>query len=224
MTTILSLGAGVNSTAILALIKQGKIRCPEKIVFADTGCEHPETYQHLEYLKKYFYIDTVKREGQNLYGYYFEHKIIPTRMYRHCTDKFKIQPLKKYALQQHDAHFLIGFCKGEENRAKDFCLKTNVSFPLIELGLDRADCKRVIKEAGLPIPIKSGCYCCPFTKSSGWKWLNRTHPELFDRAVALEKNGSRYPILTLSHLPLEQVIQKHELCDWLGACSMCEVM
>ena len=39
MKPILSYGGGVNSTAILALIKLGKIEMPDYIVFSDTGCE-----------------------------------------------------------------------------------------------------------------------------------------------------------------------------------------
>jgi len=50
MKYILSWGGGVNSTAILAMIKLGMLPefTPENthIVFADTGAEMPYTYEH----------------------------------------------------------------------------------------------------------------------------------------------------------------------------------
>ena len=230
---ILSLGAGVNSTAILALKALGQVDFQE-VVFANTGGELPETYQFIEKKIKPFCVNQkinyveIKREGDTLYDYYFKHQIIPTRMYRHCTDKFKIQPLKKYALsrcQGEDVTFIIGFAKGEENRAKNFCLKTNVEFPLIDLGIDREECKYLCQKVFGKVPNKSGCHFCPYTKVRNWKWLNRNHPDLFQKDIALERNCSRYPDLTLHQgAPLEQVISKTEMCDWLGeACSICEV-
>jgi hypothetical protein len=230
---ILSLGAGVNSTALLVLKELGKVDF-ESVVFSDTGGEHPETYEFLDrvirpYCDKLgvelFYI---KRDGQPLYETYLEKRIIPTRMYRHCSDKFKIQPLKKFAMSNYpnqDIQFIIGFCKGEEHRAEKFCLSKFASFPLIDLGIDREGCKQLIKDAGLPVPIKSGCYFCPHTRVKNWKWLKRTHPELFNKAIKLEQNCMRYPDLTLHQgSSLEKVVSKKEMCDFITEpCSFCEV-
>src|SRR5215468_4909221 len=37
-------------------------------------------------------------------------------------------------------------------------------YPLMEWGWDREHCKRVIADAGLPIPVKSACFFCPASK------------------------------------------------------------
>jgi hypothetical protein len=44
-------GGGVDSTAMLCLLKQNGIR-PEIITFADTGAEKPETYEHVRRMDK----------------------------------------------------------------------------------------------------------------------------------------------------------------------------
>jgi 3'-phosphoadenosine 5'-phosphosulfate sulfotransferase (PAPS reductase)/FAD synthetase len=45
--TALSLGAGVNSTALLILIEREGLQLDE-VVFADTGSERPETYEYIK--------------------------------------------------------------------------------------------------------------------------------------------------------------------------------
>ena len=49
---IISLSAGVQSTTLALMAKHGEIDpMPEGAIFADTGAEPPEVYQHLEWLK-----------------------------------------------------------------------------------------------------------------------------------------------------------------------------
>lgn len=52
--------------------------------------------------------------------------------------------------------------------------------------LRRSDCERVIRDAGLPVPGKSACYFCPFTRPSAWQDRRRNEPELFGKACDLE--------------------------------------
>lgn len=48
---ILSLGAGVQSTTVALLAVHGEIKKPEHAIFADTGWEPKEVYDHLQWLK-----------------------------------------------------------------------------------------------------------------------------------------------------------------------------
>lgn len=48
---VLSLGAGVQSSAILLMAIKGEMPKPDVAIFADTGWENPDTYKHLEWLK-----------------------------------------------------------------------------------------------------------------------------------------------------------------------------
>src|SRR5688572_32281679 len=47
---ILSLGAGVQSTALALLAARGELPLPEAAIFADTGWESAVTYAHLDWL------------------------------------------------------------------------------------------------------------------------------------------------------------------------------
>ncbi|GAK12218.1 hypothetical protein [Geomicrobium sp. JCM 19039] len=58
---VLSLGAGVQSTAMLYMSLRGDLPKPDYIVFADTGWEPQDVYDHVEFLKR-----ECERYGQEL--------------------------------------------------------------------------------------------------------------------------------------------------------------
>ncbi len=63
-------------------------------------------------------------------------------------------------------------------------------YPLAsDWGMDRAACERSIRDAGLPVPIKSACWFCPASKKKEIVWLREHHPELLERALAIEANA-----------------------------------
>lgn len=62
-------------------------------------------------------------------------------------------------------------------------------YPLLEWGYDREACKRIIAEAGLPVPPKSACFYCPASKKPEIDWLQEHHPELLERALKIERNA-----------------------------------
>ena len=39
-------------------------------------------------------------------------------------------------------------------------------------------------------PIKSACFFCPANKKHEIEWLAENHPDLFERAIAMEKNAN----------------------------------
>lgn len=62
-------------------------------------------------------------------------------------------------------------------------------YPLQLIGWGRADCVRVITEALGPdmVPVKSACFLCPASKQWELWWLADTHPNLFERALHMER-------------------------------------
>jgi len=249
LTTILSLGAGVNSTALLCLAVQGDIPVSE-VIFADTGGESIETQLYLANIIEPFCagndltFTVVKREGPSLYEYCLQKKIVPSRQFGWCRDKWKIQPIKKYLKQNYNGlyvHTFIGFCKGEEKRAKHYQgYGTEYSFPLLKAGITRDGCKALIRSNGLPLPPKSGCIFCPYQPLESWIKLYRDDPQKFQEAEKLEKNGKRYPDLflgwdyrleNLRHIlestqAEQRKYQVTELLSWMpkiGGCGVCEI-
>lgn len=62
-------------------------------------------------------------------------------------------------------------------------------YPLMEWGFDRERCKKIIADAGLPVPVKSACFFCPASKKHEIDWLGENHPDLLQRALQIEKNA-----------------------------------
>ena len=60
----------------------------------------------------------------------------------------------------------------------------------MEQKLDRESLKKYIISKGYELPIKSGCYMCPFTTKNGWIDLRNKHKNLFEKSIEMEKNSS----------------------------------
>ncbi|MDE2939895.1 MAG: phosphoadenosine phosphosulfate reductase family protein [Chloroflexota bacterium] len=201
MAHILSFGAGVNTVALMVLlVEEGEPL--DGVVFADTGGETPATYDSLEIAKKYlenknvpFTIVKARPRKTDLYGTASRRRVIPSVQWRWCTRDFKVNPIHKYysLLGEHINQY-IGIAYDEVHRMKDSREEyiTNI-YPLIEKRMTRDDCIDVIGRAGLPVPEKSGCYFCPFNSTERWLQLLTNHPNLFEKAIALEENSKHFP-------------------------------
>lgn len=64
-------------------------------------------------------------------------------------------------------------------------------YPLQVLGWQRGDCVAAITRALGPeyVPIKSACFFCPASKHWELYWLAAHHPDLFQRALLLERRA-----------------------------------
>jgi hypothetical protein len=61
--------------------------------------------------------------------------------------------------------------------------------------MDRDACKRLIADAGLPVPVKSACFFCPASKQHEVVELRTSDPELHGAALVLEdryRDGKHY--------------------------------
>lgn len=208
MQTCLSFGAGVQTTALLVLIVEGRWPQPDVILFADTGAEHEGTYHYLSTISEPYALAHALRiirlgpewrtphYQRDLEGYCLEHRMLPGTWVRWCTNHYKVQAIARYRRQIMNAtcaqpiESWIGISCEEQHRAILSVDPTEVKrYPLIELGLNRTDCEGVIRAAGLPVPPKSGCWFCPFQRQARWHQLKRERPDLFDRALKLERNA-----------------------------------
>lgn len=201
VSNIISYGGGQNSTAmIIEMKKRGLII--DEVLFADVGNEMPETYEFLKVFKEWcakqgIIFTIVKSHLGTLRDDNFNKKIIPYRAFRSCTDKFKIQPIKKYIKQKYGSYkavnMFLGIDYGEQHRAKEDDTYNSTQYPLIEWCIDRKGCQEIISKAGLPIPVKSGCYFCPFQTKKVWLELLEQHPELYEDSIVFEENGRGFP-------------------------------
>lgn len=112
---------------------------------------------------------------------------------RGCTADFKIRPIGKWlkangASADNPATVCIGISTDEIIRVKNKRESEyeRPIYPLIDLGLSRAQCQAVIAQSGLPVPPKSSCYFCPFHKPQMWAEMRRDEPELFEASAQME--------------------------------------
>ena len=120
-----------------------------------------------------------------------------------CSSVFKVDPQQRYLKTWQPAvdawaaglrvRSAIGFDCTPNEQKRTFRTTQHDSdqiehwFPLQDWGWDRERCIEEIAGAGLPIPIKSACYFCPASKPWEILWLAARHPELFMRALEIER-------------------------------------
>lgn len=211
MTRIFSCGGGVQSTACLVLAAQGKIPY-RTFIFANVGdqAESPDTIRYVaEVLKPYAeahgieWVDVQRRrrDGTPVDLYEELHRPIrsidiPIRMAngapgrRNCTTYFKIKPIAKWIKANAPGCILgKGISTDEPHRATPSREDDGYisAYPLIELGISRSDCLRIVREASLPQPPKSSCWFCPYKTTDQWITMRRQKPELFTATAELER-------------------------------------
>jgi len=144
---------------------------------------------------------------------------------RSCPAEYKIRPLEREhkrmgATTERPGIVGIGISMDELQRAKGWGEVDPRSpsqireYPLLRLQLRRRDCLEIIREAGLPQPPRSACWFCPFHSLDEWRRLRRDHPELWQRAVELERTlierrhrlGKDAVYLTRYGRPIDEVV------------------
>jgi hypothetical protein len=117
-----------------------------------------------------------------------------------CSQKWKRYPMDKFVEQWQPAkdaweaggkvQRCIGIHAGETRRGKiPDCKRYTYRFPLREWAWEQIQCESAIKSQGLQVPVKSACFYCPSMRKVEVLQLAYTHPELFDRAVEMERNA-----------------------------------
>ena len=196
---VLSFGGGVNSVALMILLLRDGMPLDEA-VFADTGGEVPETYDYLSIAGDYLGnngvpLTVLSKNGRSLYDVAWDRRVFPSAIWRWSTRDFKITPILRH-YRSFDTHInqYLAIAWDEVHRMKDSRVDyvTNL-YPLIDRRMTRADCVALIEDAQLPVPQRSSCFFCPFNSVDRWRWLYETHPELFERAMALEERSKHFP-------------------------------
>ena len=227
-----SYGGGVQSTALLVMAARGMIDYP-LFIFANTGddSEHPDSIAYVRdiaipYGKEHgIEVVEVAKDGPTLrqvamgeaqatkfpLPFYGENG---APMGRACTSDWKIRTVanelrRRGCSAKNPAHVALGISMDEIQRAKaegyqDPKFKIQIlHYPLLQHGMNRHDCIKLIADEGLPEPGKSSCYFCPFHSRDAWQHLRETRPDLFEQSVELER---RYK---------ERLAEKGRRTQWL---------
>lgn len=184
---ILSLGWGVQSWTLAAMVALGEIEPVDYAVHADTTHEASWTYQHARkytgWLKdRGVKVATVK-PAENKMGAFNDYRgvYIPAyttdgktdgQLRRQCTGDWKIAPMRRFFQSVRNGEpveLWLGITMDEVQRMKPADVKyiTN-RWPLIEMGMTRHDCINWLNKNNLDVPMRSACVFCPYHRTNEW--------------------------------------------------------
>lgn len=194
MKHIISLGGGVQSTAMLLMACHGELTPkPMCAIFSDTGWERQQTYETVKFLTAYaegFGIPVYTVSNGNIR----DDAVIPharkpmlpffmdngkKKMPRQCTMDYKIIPVRRLAKKLTGASaknpyaVWIGYSVDEAVRQSPSKVKYAVHhYPLIEKRIGVDSCYKWLSDNGFQTPVKSSCIGCPFHKDDLWRELS----------------------------------------------------
>lgn len=198
---IVSFGGGTNSAALLIGLYKHKIPI-DLITFADTGAEHPHTYQFIEIINQWLaehgmpqitVVQYVDRYGNrlSLETECLRSHTLPSIAYGHkrCSQKHKIAPQEKFCnhyapcrevwQRGEKVNRYIGYDAGEVKRYEhsrkynEADKKYHNRYPLIEeWGWNRDDCIREIKAAGLQSVCLYRSYRPAARQAAAARWIS----------------------------------------------------
>ncbi len=210
---ILSLSGGKDSTALAFFIKENYPKIHKKIeyVFYDTGCDLVETYDYLNKLELFLEKPILRLKPEKSFEHLYDvYKFLPSLKFRWCTIELKTDTFKKYMQEKIDKgckkiHLYVGIRADEPQRIDNYkkqnkenensILQTH--YPLFDNGIIKKDVYNLLIESGVGYPdyyswrSRSGCYFCFFQRKIEWVGLLERHPDLFQKALDLEKNAGK---------------------------------
>ncbi|CAA6825834.1 MAG: Phosphoadenylyl-sulfate reductase [thioredoxin] (EC [uncultured Thiotrichaceae bacterium] len=215
---VLGISGGKDSAALAIYIRDTYPEIHEKIeyFFTDTGAELEEVYDFLDKLEAYLgkKIERLTQERGFEHFLTMHNDYLPSPRQRWCTLMMKIKPFEAFVKDDPVVTY-VGI-RADENREGYVSQKPTIQavFPFIEDGLVRDDIFQMLEDTvGIPDYYewrsRSGCYFCFFQRQDEWLGLKRRHPELFEKAVKIEKeSGQGYT--WVQDRTLEQVIERAE--------------
>lgn len=194
-----SYGGGIQTVALAVLILQGKVETPAHAVLADTGREVQSTFDYMnERVNPALATIGLRVEvaGHDLATVDLYSKsgklLIPAftgsggRLPTFCSNEWKKRVVSRYLRGKGvRAHRLwLGISTDEAHRMKPSGTKqVDHVYPLIDLGMSRADCVAAIMAYGWPLPSKSRCFMCPHMTNKNWAELPNSE---IQKAIALD--------------------------------------
>jgi 3'-phosphoadenosine 5'-phosphosulfate sulfotransferase (PAPS reductase)/FAD synthetase len=194
---VLGISGGKDSAALAVYIKDSYPQVAERMeyFFTDTGAELQEVYDTLDKLEAYLGKPINRLSSSRDFNHWLtlHDNMLPSVKTRWCTRVLKIRPFEEFVGDDPVISY-VGI-RADENREGYISQKPNIKavFPFSEDGIIREDVFRILEESvGIPAYYawrsRSGCFFCFFQRQDEWLGLKRLHPDLFQKALEMEKN------------------------------------
>lgn len=209
---VLCFGGGVQSTALLLMACEGRLRL-DHAIYADTG-DDPESVHRVvararelcgssgigfDEVSAGHLMGDMGRSGVNKIPAWVATKdgkgSMPLR--RVCTEDYKIIPIRRKVRELLGMPFrgrprkgllatkILGISTDEMGRMRrSMHAWYRLEYPLIEMGMSRQDCLAYLEGAGWGDVARSTCVFCPFHTMEDWR---RVWPAHRERIVEMER-------------------------------------
>ena len=215
--TVISLGAGVQSSTMALMAAHGEITpMPDYAIFADTQAEPKHIYTWLDWIETQLPFPLIRVTAGSLKEAVLNGKdrFAPPPFYtsteageregllrRQCTREYKIAPIQRklrelagyqprQRIPENTVEQWIGISTDEIQRMKDAPEKWgNNRWPLIERRMSRMHCLEWMRDHGYnELPKKSACTFCPYHDNATWRKMKAEDPESWDEAVMIDRS------------------------------------
>jgi len=190
MNNIVSLSGGKDSTAMLLMMLEKKIKV-DYIIFFDTGWDFPEMIKHIDKLEKYIDREIVRLKPRKRFEELFARWGFPSMKNRWCTRE-KVNAINKFCRQYKPYIQWIGFSFDEVKRIRrtiGYC------YPLVDWKITEEDALKYCLEkgfnwSGLYERIKRvSCWNCPLQTLKQLKVLWKYFPEYWKELLEMQKQS-----------------------------------
>jgi len=190
MTNIISLSGGKDSTAMLLMMREKKIKI-DHIVFFDTGWEFPEMYKHIDKLEKYIGRGIIRLKYKTSFDEGFKKYGFASFNRRWCTAR-KIDSINKFCNGRKPFMQWIGYSFDERKRIK----KTiGYCYPLVDWKILEDDALKYCHKKGFDWDglykkyKRVSCWNCPLQSLSDLKALWKYFPELWVKLIKMQEQS-----------------------------------
>ena len=193
--THISLGWGIQSTCLAAMVALKKLPPVDFAIHADTGHERQDTYDYAQRWTPWLEargvpIVTVQAPVTSVtHPSYGKTSVqVPAftvtksngkkgQIKRQCTSNWKVRPVRRYIRSQlpgrpkpGSVHALMGISLDEFTRMRSSEVQYIVNkYPLVnDLKMTRQDCVQWLQDNNIEVPPKSACTFCPFHNKAAW--------------------------------------------------------
>lgn len=214
----LSLGWGVQSWTIAAMMALDELPRVDYLIHADTTHEREGTYafarQWTPWLGEHGLtvvtvqggrVDTVREDwgiGSIMIPVFTLDRKTGGhgQVKRQCTHDWKIMPIRRFVREETKRRNLVrgpgvveswlGISFDEAaQRVRDSDVSYIINvYPLVDRRITRAGCIEWLQSKGLPVPPKSSCTFCPHRTLESWRQLKREAGPDWQEAIAVDRN------------------------------------
>jgi len=194
MNNIVSLSGGKDSTAMLLMMIEKKIKV-DHIVFFDTGWEFPGMIEHIDKLENYIGREIIRLKYKISFDEGFKKWGFASFNRRWCTDR-KVKTINKFCNQYKPHIQWIGFGYDERQRIK----KTiGYCYPLVDWKITEEDALKYCYGKGFDWGglykkyDRVSCWNCPLQTLNNLKALWLYYPDYWKRLNEMQEQKNKWP-------------------------------